>query len=241
MHQQWSTHRPVGSGQRHRASTTRGPVEDSHIGRLQTGTTVVALSADGGVVLAGDQRMSLGGRFVANKNVRKIEPVHPTAAVGISGAVGPAQRLLQSIRAEASLYESRRGEALGMPALARASSHLVRGLPVQPLLAGVDEDGPHVYELDGGGSVLADRYAATGSGLQVAYGVLEGRFDPDASLEDAEAVAVDAVLAACERDTASGDGVTVATITTDGVAFEGTGESDAGEGTARSDDSEGVA
>jgi proteasome beta subunit len=204
--------------------------------RYETGTTIVGVRASDAVVLAADRRMSLGGRFTANKAVRKVERVHPTAAMAISGAVGPAQRLLDSVRAEAGLYASRRGEPLSVPALARTAGHAVTGLPVAPLLGGVDDDGPRVYELDGSGSVLADAYAAGGSGLQVAYGVLERRFEDGLSVEAATETATAAVATASERDTASGNGVTVAVITDDGVAVESRAEAaDAG------DDAEGVA
>ncbi|WP_415382677.1 proteasome subunit beta [Halosimplex sp. TS25] len=187
---------------------------------FDTGTTIVAVSAADAVVMAADQRMSLGGRFTANKNVRKISRVHPHAALAISGSVGPAQDAIRSIRAEASLYESRRGEPMTMQALSQTAGHIVRGLPIAPILGGVDDTGGHVYELDGGGSVMEDAYAAGGSGMQVAYGVLEGRFEPDASRSEATETAVAAVEAASERDTASGNGVTVATVTSDGVEIE---------------------
>lgn len=203
----------------HRTDNSRGG-DAGEAPQYETGTTIVALTAADAVVMAADRRMSLGGRFVANKRVRKVERVHSTAAMAISGTVGPAQGLTDSLRAEASLYRSRRGEPMSVDALAKTAGHLVAGLPVVPLLGGVDDEGPHVYELDGSGSVLADNYAAGGSGLQVAYGVLEERFDPDATVDSATDLAVAAVDAASERDTASGDGVTVATITDEGVEFE---------------------
>ena len=183
----------------------------------KTGTTTVGLVADGGVVLAADRRASLGGGFVANKDVSKIEQVHPTAATTISGSVGAAQTLLRQLRAEASLYENRRGCPMSVSALATAAGDALRGHPVGLVLGGVDDEGPQVYELDGGGGVLADDYAATGSGMQLAYGVLERRYDPDGSLDDAAATAAAAVDAASERDTASGNGLTMARVTAEGV------------------------
>jgi len=200
-------------------------------GAYRTGTTTVAIAASDGAVMAADRRMSLGGGFTASKDVRKIEQVHPSGAVAIAGAVGPAQGLLDSLRAEATLYESRRGREMSMTALSKTAGHLVRGLPVRPLLAGVDGDGAHAYELDGGGSVIEDGYAASGSGMQLAYGVLEGRMeeasggesgrtDGRIGVDDAREVAAAAVEAASERDGASGNGVTLATITDEGVAFE---------------------
>ncbi|WP_081655460.1 proteasome subunit beta [Halopiger goleimassiliensis] len=199
------------------------PSEDTPT--LETGTTIVAMEADESVVMAADQRMSLGGRLVANKDAQKIESVHPTAAMAIAGSVGPAQDLLRSLSVEARLYETRRGRPMRVSALAEVAGGLVRGAPVAPLLGGVDDAGAHVFQLDGSGSVMADRYAAGGSGMQLAYGVLEDRFEPDAPTEEAVTTATAAVEAASERDTASGDGVTLAVIDRDGVRFETGGAS----------------
>jgi len=183
----------------------------------ETGTTTVGVVAADGVVLAADRRASLGGRFVANKSVVKVEQVHPTAAATIAGSVGGAQSFLRQLRAEASLYETRRHEPMSMRALSTLAGDLLRGQPVSPLLGGVDDTGPHLFQLDGGGGVMEDRYAATGSGMQLAYGVLEQRFEPDLSLAAAETAATAAVNAATERDTASGNGVTVVRVTDEGV------------------------
>jgi proteasome beta subunit len=191
-----------------------------------TGTTTVGLVTTDGVVLATDRRASLGGRFVSNKSVVKVEQVHPTAAVTIAGSVGPAQAYLQQLRAEADLYEHRRGRRMSMEALSSVGSGLLRGLPVSPLLGGVDPapgtEGdagePHLYQLDGaGGRIEEAAFAATGSGMTVATGALEREYDPDVGVEAAVDTAIDAVLAASERDTASGNGVVVARVTGTGV------------------------
>jgi len=212
---------PPGDGRAREA----GMVDAAGTGTYETGTTIVAVSGTGGVVMAADQRMSLGGRFTASKDVRKISRVHPRGAMAISGSVGAAQQLLQSLRSESSLYEARRGEPMSMTALSQTAGHLVRGMPVRPLLAGVDDEGGHVYELDGGGTVIEDSYAAGGSGMATAYGVLEGEVTETLSLDGAAEAAVAAVEAASERDTASGNGVTTARITDDGVAIEERGAS----------------
>jgi proteasome beta subunit len=188
-----------------------------------TGTTTVGLVATDGVVLATDRRASLGGRFVSNKDVVKVEQVHPTAALTIAGTVGAAQAYIKRLRAEADLYEHRRGERMSMAALSTLGSGLLRGLPVSPLLGGVDPgDGEeHLYQLDGaGGRIEESAYAATGSGMTVATGALERSYDPDAEVATAVDLAVEAVLAASERDTASGNGVVVARVTAGGVETE---------------------
>ena len=189
-----------------------------------TGTTTVGLTTADGVVLATDMRASLGGRFVSNKDVQKVEQVHPTAAVTIAGSVGGAQSFIRSLRAEVNLFETRRGKDLSVSALATLAGNFLRGGPfflVSPILGGVDDEGHHVFSLDPAGGVMADAYTATGSGMQLAYGVLEQQFDEGMSNDEAVTVAARAVKSAVERDTASGDGVFVATITGDGVDIQG--------------------
>jgi proteasome beta subunit len=184
-----------------------------------TGTTTVGIVAEEGVVLAADRRVSLGGRFVGNKDVTKVEQVHPTAAVTISGTVGAAQAYVRSLRAETSLYGTRRDEPMSMDALARLAGDALRGQPVGILLGGVDpETGEgRLFEIDGAGGVMEDVYAATGSGMQVAYGTLESSVADGMTMEEAVAAARTAVRAASERDTASGNGLVIARVTSDGV------------------------
>ncbi len=215
------------------APTAGDPTESHRTGHVPTttdpavtgtGTTVVALAADGAAVLAADRRASVGrGRFVASKDVRKVEQVHPTAAAALSGSVGGLQSFVRALRTETDRYATERDRDIGLSALATYAGGLLREGPfraVQPLLAGVDDDGPAVFDLDPGGAVMAADYAAKGSGMQVAYGVLEGGYGPDLPVDAARAVAADAVAAASERDTASGNGLTVTTVTSEGVATE---------------------
>lgn len=187
---------------------------------FDTGTTTVGIVADDGVILATDRRASLGGRFVSNKSADKIIPVHTRAAITISGGVGAGQSFADQLRAEADLYENRRGEEMSMEALATTAANIIRGMRVVPLLGGVDEEGGHLFSLDPAGGLMEDTYGATGSGMQLAYGLLEQEFEEEMSREDAESVAVRAVESASERDTASGNGALVARITADGVDVE---------------------
>ncbi|MDS0257822.1 archaeal proteasome endopeptidase complex subunit beta [Haloarcula sp. S1CR25-12] len=189
----------------------------------KTGTTTVGLSTEDGVVIATDRRASLGGRFVSNKNVQKVEQIHPTAAMTLVGSVGGAQSFIRSLRSEANLYEVRRDEPLSIHALATLAGNFARGGPffaINPIIGGVDDEGSHVYSVDPAGGVLQDDYTVTGSGTMVATGTIEGNYDPEMSIEDARALAIRAVNAAAERDTGSGNGIVLAEITADGVDID---------------------
>ncbi|WP_254764431.1 archaeal proteasome endopeptidase complex subunit beta [Natrinema marinum] len=190
----------------------------------KTGTTTVGITTDEGVIIATDMRASLGGRFVSNKNVQKVEQIHPTAALTLVGSVGGAQSFIQTLRAEANLYESRRGETMSIDALATLAGNFARGGPfraINPILGGVDAEGSHVYSIDPAGGVMGDDYTVTGSGMQLAYGVLENEYEDDLSLADARSAAARAVKSAVERDTGSGNGVFLAEVTDEGVDIQG--------------------
>jgi proteasome beta subunit len=186
----------------------------------KTGTTTVGISTEDGVVIGTDRRASLGGRFVSNKNVIKVEQIHPTAALTLVGSVGGAQSFIRTLRSEASLYEKRRGEKMSIDALATLAGNFARGGPfiaINPILGGVDDEGSHVFTIDPAGGVIADDYTVTGSGMQLAHGALEGQYEEDLSIEEATELAATAVNAATERDTGSGNGFVLAQITGDGV------------------------
>jgi len=186
----------------------------------KTGTTTIGISTENGAVVATDKRASLGGRFVSNKNVQKVEQIHPNAALTLVGSVGGAQSFIRTLRAEVNLYEARRGEHMSMQALSTLAGNFARGGPflaINPILGGVDDSGSHVYSIDPAGGVMEDDYTITGSGLTVAYGTLEDRYEHEMSLEEARNAAGAGVKAAAERDTGSGNGIYFATVTEEGV------------------------
>ncbi|MEF8838186.1 MAG: archaeal proteasome endopeptidase complex subunit beta [Haloarculaceae archaeon] len=201
-------------------SLEAGPADRDEEVVSKTGTTTVGITTEDGVVVATDRRASLGGRFVSSKQVVKVEQVHPTAVLTLVGSVGGAQSFIRSLRSEANLYERRRGEPMPIDALATLASNFARGGPfraIHPVLGGVDDEGSHVYTIDPAGGLMEDEYAVTGSGMQLAYGTIEGQYDAEMDLEAAEELAARAIAAASERDTGSGNGIVVATVTKEGL------------------------
>ncbi|SDK24681.1 archaeal proteasome endopeptidase complex subunit beta [Natronorubrum texcoconense] len=190
----------------------------------KTGTTTIGITTTDGVVIATDMRASLGGRFVSNKNVQKVEQIHPTAALTLVGSVGGAQSFISTLRAEVNLYEARRGEGMSIDALATLAGNFARGGPffaIHPILGGVDDEGSHVYSIDPAGGVMKDDYTVTGSGMQLAYGHLEQAYEDGLSNDEAKTIAARSIKSAAERDTGSGNGVFLCEITDEGVDIHG--------------------
>jgi len=178
------------------------------------GTTTIGITAGDSVVLATEQRASMGN-LVASKTAKKIYQVTDDAALTISGGVGDGQNLAKTLKVEANLYEMRRGKPMTMTGLASMAGNVLRSylFRVLPILGGVDDEGAHVFSLDPAGGVMEEEYVSTGSGSVIAYGVLEDGYHEDIGVEDAKTLAVRGLESAMERDTASGNGILLAEIT----------------------------
>ena len=202
---------------------------EADVQEMKTGTTTIGLTTADGVVMVTDKRASLG-RMVSSKNAQKVEEVHPTGAITISGSVSAAQSLIRTLNVENNLYETRRGEDMSMQALSTLTSNLLRSggfLITVPLLGGVDDEGGHIFSFDALGGATEETYAVSGSGSQFALGVLEQEYDEELGMDEGREVAIRALKSAVERDTASGNGMWLAEITADGVEISEFEEYDA--------------
>lgn len=186
---------------------------------LKTGTTTVGMVVKDAVVVATDTRVT-AGFFVAHRRGKKVHPLAKHAAITIAGRVADAQVLIDIIRANINYYQVLRNEPMPLHAIVTLASNMMfssRFFPyyAQLIIAGVDSEGPHLYNLDPFGSITEEKLIATGSGSPVAYGVLEPRYRDDLSFEEAIELAFQSVSASIRRDAGSGDSVDVAYVLKD--------------------------
>ena len=156
------------------------------------------------------------GHFVANKSVQKLFKIADNLALTTAWFSRACSRLLsRSLAAEMALFELKRGHQMSVKGAATLTANILGGRPhwVQLLIAGVDEDGAHVYSIDSAGGSIPDSYCATGSGSPYMYGVLEDKFKEGMTRDQAVEVAARALLASAQRDAASGNGMDLCVIT----------------------------
>jgi proteasome beta subunit len=178
------------------------------------GTTVLALRHDGGVVMAGDRRAT-EGHLVAHRRIRKVFPADRYSAVAIAGTAGLAIEMVRLFQVELEHYEKIEGVRLSLEGQASFLARLVRGqlpmafqgLVVVPLFAGYDQrDGKgrlYSYDVVGGRYEEVD-FGSTGSGSRLAKSFLRTVYREDMSGDEASEVAVKALVAASQEDTATG-------------------------------------
>ena len=192
---------------------------------LKTGTTTVAIKCKEGIVLAADKRAT-AGHLIANKAVKKIYPIDDYMAMTIAGTVSDIQLLVKLVKAELRLKRLRTNRNVNVKEAANLLAGMVysniRKMSMIPgishfLYAGTDKEGFHLYDIFPDGSIAElDDFVSSGSGSVFAYGVLETLFKPNMSLGDAKSLALKAVNAALQRDSASGNGIDIVAITSKG-------------------------
>jgi len=145
----------------------------------------------------------------------------------MAGTVSDAQLLCKLAKAELNLKKIRSGRDPSVKEAANLLSGMVysniRKMSLIPgvshfLLGGSDKDGYHLYDVYADGSLTEeDEFVCSGSGSVMALGVLETLYNKNISVDDGVELAVKAVSAALQRDSASGNGINVITITKSGV------------------------
>tara|TARA_B100001179_G_C18500244_1_gene363993 strand:+ start:158 stop:796 length:639 start_codon:yes stop_codon:yes gene_type:complete len=190
---------------------------DSTLETMKTGTSTVGICFKDGVVVGADHRATMG-HFIANKNVQKLFSISENIALTTAGLVGDAQVLARILAAEIALFEMKRDTKMDVEAASTLTANILSGRRyapywVQLLIAGVDEEGGHVYSIDSAGGSIPDTYCATGSGSPYMYGVLEDQFKEGMTRNDALKVTARSLLASSQRDSASGNGMDLAVIT----------------------------
>lgn len=183
------------------------------------GTTTVALVGKDGVVLAADKRASMG-YAVAHKNARKIFQVSGLAGATGAGSVGDIQNFVNLLRVESNLYSIKTNQNLTVKSLATLASRILFSHRYYPyfalfIIGGYDEK-PVAFSLDPLGGMNEDKYIASGSGMQVAYGLLEDQYKEGMTVKELQKLAARCINAATQRDLATGDGISMAVITKDG-------------------------
>ncbi|MFI8436353.1 proteasome subunit beta [Streptomyces sp. NPDC079020] len=186
----------------------QGAIEAPH------GTTIVAASFPGGVVLAGDRRATMGN-MIAQRDIEKVFPADEYSAVGIAGTAGLAVEMVKLFQLELEHFEKVEGAQLSLEGKANRLSTMIRsnlamamqGLAVVPLFAGfdVDRERGRIFSYDvTGGRSEEHGYAATGSGSIFARGSMKKLYREDLTEEQALTLVVQALYDAADDDSATG-------------------------------------
>ncbi len=188
------------------------------------GATTVGVVCKEGVILASEKRVSYG-YLVVSKGGKKVFQITDHIGAACAGLVSDMQILVREMEAYANLFGLDVGRSISVRSAAKLMSNLLftrrlAPLITQTIVGGIDDEGASLYVLDILGSVIPDKYAAVGSGTEIAMGVLEEGYREDLTMEEAKDLVTRSIKSAISRDIMSGDGIDFLLITKDGIKEE---------------------
>jgi proteasome beta subunit len=193
----------------------RRPVPQGNAADLAPhGTTIVAATFPGGVVMAGDRRATMGN-IIAQRDIEKVFPADEYSCVGIAGTAGLAVELVRLFQTELEHYEKIEGMTLSMDGKANRLAGLIRsnlgmamqGLAIVPLFAGFDLTAGRgrIFSYDvTGGRYEETAFHSVGSGSLFARGALKKLYREDLSENECVTALVQALYDAADDDSATG-------------------------------------
>jgi proteasome beta subunit len=181
-------------------------------------TTITTMACDGGVVMAGDRRATMGN-LIGSRDIEKVHAADPYSLVGAAGTAGVAIEIIRLFQVELEHYEKIESTMLSLDGKANRLAAMIRtnlgaalqGLAVVPIYAGFDlaatdpAKAGRIFSYDVAGGLYEEtNFDAVGSGSVFAKSALKKRYRPGLSVDDAVRLSVDALYDAADDDTATG-------------------------------------
>uniref|UniRef100_A0A6A7G7A7 Proteasome subunit alpha type-2-B n=1 Tax=Hirondellea gigas TaxID=1518452 RepID=A0A6A7G7A7_9CRUS len=156
------------------------------------GKTALGIKAANGVVIATEKKPP--SILVDDSSVQKINKLTQNIGLTYAGMAPDYRVLTQKGRKAAQKYALKFCEEIPVSQLVHdlatiiqefTQSGGVRPFGVSLLVAGFDDQGPQLYQIDPSGSYWAWKASAIGKNMQNASTFLEKRYSPEMELEDA--------------------------------------------------------
>jgi proteasome beta subunit len=201
-----------------------GNADNKDVKDIKTGTTTLGIRTPDSVVMAADMRASMG-HIAYDEESEKVYRITDYLALANAGNVGDSLTIIRFLRAQAKLYEIERETRMSAKAAATFLSNILNGnryfpFIVQSIIGGFNEK-PEIYEVSPFGGILGrKKYAANGSGTEMALGTLDNFYREDMTEQEAIELSVRAIEAGKRRDIYSGGiSVKVAVVDSRGIRF----------------------
>ncbi|ELT97307.1 hypothetical protein CAPTEDRAFT_156053 [Capitella teleta] len=186
-----------------------------------TGTTIVAVEYDGGVVVGADSRTTTGS-YVANRVTDKLTKVSDYIYCCRSGSAADTQAISDIVSYHLSVHKAELNEEPLVHTGASIFQDLCYNyrdqLSAGIICAGWDKrKGGQVYSIPLGGMCVRVPFSIGGSGSTYLYGWVDSAFKEKMTKEECQKFVLNAVTLAINRDGSSGGICNLATISVDGV------------------------
>lgn len=203
------------------ASDQMAQVAGLRPGEVTTGTTIMAVEYEDGVVIGADSRTTTGA-YIANRVTDKLTKVTDRIYCCRSGSAADTQAIADIVKYHLDFYRMEMGEEPQVQTAANVFRELCYdnrdSLTAGIIVAGWDKrTGGQVYSVPIGGMLQRQPFAIGGSGSTYLYGYVDAQFKPSMKKDDCLKFVSQAVSLAINRDGSSGGIIRMAVINKEGV------------------------
>lgn len=203
-------------------------MEDINKSILKSNTSLVGIVCKDGVIMGGDRRATAGS-MIMSKDASKVVPLNDYILTSWTGGVADAQLTHKVIAAELRLKQlstkvrptvKEAANLLAMMIYRNIRTPTMIPNIVGMLIGGVNEDGKtELYTIEPAGSIVQvkDYDANFSSGMPFILGLLERSYKKDMTVKEAIELAKECLKSSTQRDSASGNGIDIFSITKDGI------------------------
>ena len=196
---------------------------------LRTGTSIVGIVCKDGIVMASD-RQTTAGNIAVNKKTKKIVKINDYLIFAGTGMASDIEMIKKLVAAELKLKELKSKERptvkegaslIGMIAYSHIRQPAMIPFIAGTLIAGYNEDGSfELFTIEPAGAVtkVEDYDANFSSGMPFILGLLERKYDKNITIKEGVSLAVECIKSSTQRDTGSGYGIDVFTVTKKGIS-----------------------
>lgn len=174
---------------------------------VKRGTTTVGVKFKNGVVLIVDKRLS--SKLIEPESIEKIFKIDSHIGCATSGLVADARALVDRARIECQVNSFNYGEDLAVESLVKKLCDFkqsytqyggVRPFGTAMLIAGIDAGGPHLYETDPSGALMAYKAGGIGAGRNEVMEVFEKEYKDNMTEAQAVTLGLKGLSAANENN-----------------------------------------
>jgi len=195
--------------------------EDWLTAKHSTGTTIMAVEFNGGVIIGADSRTATGG-YVANRIADKLTQLSGKIYCCRSGSAADTQAIADVVRYSLNYHENQTSQE---PLVAEAASEVRNycynyreSLLAGIIVAGWDKKyGGQVFQIPLGGMLHRSKYAIGGSGSSYIHGFIREFYKDNMTQEDCLEFVKKSVFHAMSCDGSSGGVCRIGIITKDGI------------------------
>jgi len=186
---------------------------------VKRGTTTVGLKFQDGVVLIVDKRIA--SRLMEPKSIEKIFQIDAHIGCATSGLVADARILVDHARVTAQINKITYDENISVETLVKRICDFkqnytqyggVRPFGTALLVAGVDDQGMHLFETDPSGALVSYKAGSIGAGRNVVMEVFEEQYQEGMGMEDAAVLGLRALKRATEEETLNPKAVEIGVV-----------------------------